>query len=103
MEAMKLDNVKIKVLEAMAKLELRNLQEREERMKAPSKPFFPILFPALESHHRKESDDGITKYVCKGPGFLAILKQRYSDFQVKSIMFIFIIIFNVFFVNTTGS
>jgi hypothetical protein len=74
-------DVNMRVLEAMAKLELKQQQEREERMKAPSKPLFPILFPALKSQ-RKEKDDGILMYVCKGPGFLANIKDRYSDFQV---------------------
>nr|CAH0108075.1 unnamed protein product [Daphnia galeata] len=45
--------------------------------------------PALDkvdSHQqRKEIDVGISEYVCKGPGFSAILKQRYSDFQVHEI------------------
>ncbi len=105
--------IRKKVLEAMAKLNLKKQLEQEESMKAPSKPK-PIDTPEKHEYQplqeleyvktqRKEIDVGISEYVCKGPGFYAIIKERYSDFQVKSNMFIFIIIFNVFFVNTTGS
>lgn len=37
-KAMELADVKIRVLEAMAKLELKQQQEREESMNAPPKP-----------------------------------------------------------------
>ena len=91
---------KVNVLEAMAKYNLKKQQEQEESMKAPSKPK-PIVTPSPKSTpekhqyrprqeyvktERKEIDVGISEYICKGPGFSAILKQCYSDFQVKSIM-----------------
>jgi hypothetical protein len=81
-KAMKLADVNMRVLEAMAKLELKQQQEQEESMQAPPKSFFPNPTPALDSHQRKEKEHGITEYVCKGPGFLANIKDRYSDFQV---------------------
>ncbi len=37
----------------------------------------------MELMERKEIDNGILEYVSKGPGFNAIIKQRYSDYQVK--------------------
>ena len=94
---------KVNVLEAMAKYNLKKQKEQELRMKAPSKqkptpPPSPKATPEKQNYRaerqnyqvkqehvkteRKEIDIGISEYVCKGPGFSAILKQRYSDFQV---------------------
>jgi hypothetical protein len=88
---------KVNVLEAMAKYNLRKQQERELSMKAatkqkPTPPPSPKTTPEKHNYRpkqeyvkteRKETDLGISEYVCKGPGFSAILKQRYSDFQVN--------------------
>lgn len=84
---------KIDVLEAMAKYNLKKQQERELSMRPATKQQnIPKgtpekLLTKVEQEHvkfaRKESDVGISEYVSKGAGFSAILKQRYSDFQVR--------------------
>ena len=80
--------IRKKVLEAMAKFNLKQQQEREESMKdIKSTPEKHEYQPRQELEYvktqRKEIDVGISEYVCKGPGFNAIIKQRYSDYQVK--------------------
>lgn len=84
---------KIDVLGAMAKYNLKKQQERELSMRPASKQQnSPKVSPEkcytktkqeYVKITRKESDVGITEYVSKGSGFSAILKQRYSDFQVS--------------------
>lgn len=86
---------KIDVLGAMAKYNLKKQQERELSMRPATKQQnIPKgtpekLLTKVKQEHvkfaRKESDVGISEYVSKGAGFSAILKQRYSDFQVHEI------------------
>ncbi|XP_057372375.1 pseudouridylate synthase 7 homolog [Daphnia carinata] len=86
---------KIDVLGAMAKYNLKKQQERELSMKPATKQQnSPKCTPEKRPTNfkqeyvkieRKESDVGISEYVSKGAGFSAILKQRYSDFQVHEI------------------
>ncbi|KAI9561011.1 hypothetical protein GHT06_011967 [Daphnia sinensis] len=86
---------KIDVLGAMAKYNLKKQQERELSMRPATKQQnsprgTPEKLPDKVKQEcvkteRKETDIGISEYVSKGPGFSAILKQRYSDFQVHEI------------------
>ncbi len=89
---------------------MKKQQEQEESMKASSKPK-PIDTPEKHEYQplqeleyvktqRKEIDVGISEYVCKGPGFYAIIKKRYSDFQVNINITVFTLQYiNIFFVQ----
>lgn len=86
-------NIKIDVLEALAKYNLKKKQEQEIDMKGKKKPGQTKPSEAsvvkrksdLQPNTTKEVSIGITEYVKEGDGFSAILKQRYSDFHVYEI------------------
>lgn len=83
---------KIDVLSAMAKFQAKKELEREEFNKTSPLPS-PVVEKPLDLNppsiqpllSMKEASVGITEFVDKGPGFSAILKQRYSDFHVHEI------------------
>ena len=74
------------VLEAMAKFNMQKQQlEKEKMMQSTKKDVKPKLKEEDQFITPKESNLGITEYVNQKEGFSAIVKQRYSDFQVHEV------------------
>lgn len=74
------------VLEAMAKFNMQKQQlEKEKMMQSTKKDVKPKLKEEDQFITPKESNLGITEYVNQEEGFSAIVKQRYSDFQVHEV------------------
>lgn len=81
---------KIDVLAAMAKYQVKKEEEKKQFATVYSSPVpAPVEEPpkakSIPIQTLKESQLGITEFVEQGPGFSAILKQRYSDFHVNEI------------------
>ena len=84
---LKSKSVKNSILEAMAKFKKNKEQMEKDKMieNCRKKPVEEKPKEEIKSITPKESELGITEYVHQGEGFSAIVKQRYSDFQVHEI------------------
>jgi len=82
------EKIKNNVMEAMAKYNLKKIQDEKEQQEILNKsPSIPKR--KLEEYKGPSNETlvGITEYVKQSEGFSAVLKQRYSDFSVNEIDF----------------